>query len=143
MSDSEDVVGYGEDDSFDLRDTIRILVRYGKFIVGVTVLAGLIALVVALSSPRQYEATSLVAVGTRFYERVPGGNYVALEGEAILDEHIATAGGVNLSPASVLPFAVSDQLLVEVIEAMPSVLPSVTCQREIFRGMINQKPPTY
>ena len=50
------------EEEIDLREYVRVLLRWWKWIVGVTVVAGAAALVVGLLLPPTYEATALVVV---------------------------------------------------------------------------------
>ena len=56
------------EDEIDLRVYINVLIRYWRLIVGLTVVAGVVAFVVSLLLPAAYQATAVVVVTRPLYQ---------------------------------------------------------------------------
>jgi succinoglycan biosynthesis transport protein ExoP len=104
------------EDEIDLRVYINVLIRYWWLIVGLTVAAGIVAFVVGLLQPAQYQATAVVVVTRPLYQ------FQLAPGIQNLPE--GAAGTQILSGKAALDLAVSDAMIQDLLDQMGSDLPS-------------------
>jgi uncharacterized protein involved in exopolysaccharide biosynthesis len=103
------------EDEIDLRVYINVLIRYWRLIVGLTVVAGVAALVVSLLLPPQYQATAVVVVTRPLYQ------FQLAPGIENLPE--STAGTQVLSGKAALDLAVSDAMIQQLLDQVGNDLP--------------------
>jgi len=104
------------EDEIDLRVYINILIRYWWLIVGLTVVAGVVAFVASLLMPAQYQATAVVVVTRPLYQ------FQLAPGIQNLPE--GTAGTQVLSGKAALDLAVSDAMIQDLLDQVGSDLPA-------------------
>ncbi len=116
------------EDEIDLRVYINILIRHWRLIVGLTVVAGVVAFVVSLLMPAQYQATAVVVVTRPLYQ------FQLAPGIQNLPE--STAGTQILSGKAALDLAVSDAMIQDLLDQVGSDLPAEERFLVPMRGML-------
>ena len=117
------------EDEIDLRVYINVLIRYWRLIVGLTVVAGVVAFVVSLLLPAAYQATAVVVVTRPLYQ------FQLAPGIQNLPEN--TAGSTQvLSGKAALDLAVSDAMIQDLLDQVSSDLPTEERFLVPMRGML-------
>ena len=116
------------EDEFDLARYVRVLTRHWKLIAGLGILAALLALLVSLIIPPQYEAASLVTATHPQYQLQ-------------FDPRIQTLTNLAQSqPYKALPdLALSDELLNQVVNKLGEAVPVHQRDLTVFRRQLSAR----
>jgi succinoglycan biosynthesis transport protein ExoP len=125
------------EDEIDLRVYINVLIRYWRLIVGLTVVAAVVAFAVTSLLPRSYEATAMVVVTRPLYQFQFTSEIQNLENANNPSQQLLTG-------KAALDLATSDAILQQVLDAVGNDLPAnertLTAFREMAKAKIGGDP---